>query len=214
MSVNPAIACDQYNHCIRTAFLTAAFALAVAGCRSAAPADRVAAHLEQLFNDLHARELFSGAAVVGRGDQILWARGLGFADSERHVLFTPDTPADSGALAQPLTAALVLTLAREGIVDLDAPVQRHVPELPYAGITLRHLLSHSSGIPVFDYDYFDPSLPPGRIRTTEALVSVLAEQKPPLFFEPGSAFEYSSLGFDIAALAASRATGKPYAALL
>jgi CubicO group peptidase (beta-lactamase class C family) len=161
-----------------------------------------------LFGDLHARGLFSGAVVVGRGSEIIWEKGFGKANFERGIAFTPDTPSDSGSLAKTITAALVIMLANEGKLDLDAPAQRLLPELPYPEITLRHLLSHSSGIPVHDYDYFDAYLPRDQVRTTEGLLGVIAAQKPRLLFRPGKEFEYSSFGFDLAALAAARAAGQ------
>lgn len=169
--------------------------------------------LETLFADLHARGLFDGAVVAGN-DEVVFARGYGEANVARHVPFTPDTPSDGASLAKTLTAAVLLHLAAEGTVDLDAQAQRLLPELPYPDITLRHLLSHSSGIPVSDYDYFDPYIPKGEVRTTEMLLRVLASRKPPLASAPGTAFEYSSFGYDLAALAAARAAGTSYADLV
>ena len=191
----------------------AMLALVPASCRTTADAD-VARRLDALFRDLHERGLFDGAVVVANGGRIVWKNGFGFANAERQVRFTPDTPADGASLAKTFTAALVLMLHAEGRLGLDEPARRFLPELPYPDITLRHLLSHSSGIPVLDYDYFDKLIPPDRIRTTEGLLAVLAERNPPLAFEPGTAFEYSSFGYDLAALAASRAAGKSYAELL
>ena len=188
--------------------LTLIAILIAAGCRTA---DH---RLDALFSDLHRRGLFDGAVVVGRGTEIVWEKGFGYANVERQVPFKPDTPADGGSLAKTFTATLVLILEREGLIDLDAPAQRWLPELPYRDITLRHLLSHSSGLPVADYDYFDPFLPKDRLRTTEELLRVLAEQRPPLAFAPGTRYDYSSLGFDFAALAAARAAGKLLPALL
>ena len=196
------------------ALLLAAAPLLPALRHDATPgAEPAAARLDALFADLHARGLFDGAAVAGRSGAEPWAGAYGWADAERRVPFTPDTPADGGSLAKTMTATLVLALADEGRLDLDAPARRLLPELPYPEITLRHLLSHSGGIPVADYDWFDPWLPPGRVRTTESLLGVLEAQRPALAFPPGSAFEYSSLGFDLAALAAARAAGRPLDAL-
>lgn len=173
-----------------------------------------AARLESLFSDLHARGLFDGAVVVrGRGG-FVFERGYGFADLDRRLPFTPETPSDGASLAKTFTAALLVGLHEEKRLDLDAPARRLLPELPYPGVTLRHLLSHTSGIPVLDYDYFDPYLSRGEPRTTARLLQVLAARTPPRATPPGTAFEYSSLGFDLAALAAERATGTTYAALL
>jgi N-acyl-D-amino-acid deacylase len=171
-------------------------------------------HLDRFVTDLHARGLFSGAVVVGDERGVVWEGGFGFANIEHQVQFTPSTPADSGSLAKTFTAALVIALDHEGVLRLDEPLQRLLPELPYETITLRQLLSHSSGIPVLDYDFFDRDLPPPAVRTTEALLGVIASRKPPLRFEPGTQFEYSSFGYDLAALAAARATGRSYGELL
>ena len=166
-----------------------------------------------MFAGLHARGLFDGAVVVGDARGV-FSQGFGEADAARHVPFTPDTPTDGASLAKTFTAALLIGLEEDGILDLDAPAQRVLPELPYRNITLRHLLSHTSGLPVSDYDYFEPYLPRDQVRTTETLLHVLAAQKPSLASSPGTSFEYSSFGYDVAALAAARAAGKSYADLL
>ncbi len=182
--------------------------IAMMGCRTATIPNR----LDAFFSDLHARGLFDGAVVVGRGEDVLFARGYGFANREQRTPFTPDTPADGASLAKTFTAALVLELASEGKLRLDDPAQRLLPELPYPAITLRHLLLHRTGLP--DYDWFDSVLPRDQVRTTQVLLDTLAAKKPALAFEPGSAFEYSSFSYDLALLAASRAAGKTYEALL
>jgi CubicO group peptidase (beta-lactamase class C family) len=170
--------------------------------------------LDSLFSDLHARGLFNGAVVVGIRDRVIFEKGYGSANLEHNVPFTPDTPSDAASIAKTFTAALLIDLDREGVLGLDDPAQKYLPELPYPEITLRHLLSHTSGIPSPYYEYFDPFLPPGEIRTTERLLGVIAKEKPPLRAKPGSAFEYSSFAYDLAALAAARASGKTFGVLL
>lgn len=174
----------------------------------------MAANLDALFADLHARGLFDGAVVVSDAGGVVFEKGYGDANASAQVPFTPDTAADGASLAKTMTAALLLALHHEGTLNLDDPAQKLLPELPYPEVTLRHLLSHSSGIPVLDYDYFDAYLPRDQVRTTETLLGVLGKQRPPLAAAPGSRFEYSSFGFDLAALAAARAAGKSYAELL
>ena len=170
--------------------------------------------LDALLTKLHERGLFEGAVVVGETGKLVFEKGYGLANVERRAPFTPDTAADGASLAKTFTAALVLQLQSEKLLDIDAPAQRFLPELPYADVTLRHLLSHTSGIPVDDYDYFDKFLPRDAIRTTGALLGVLAAQKPPPASKPGTTFSYSSFGFDLAALAASRASAASYEQLL
>ena len=152
--------------------------------------------------------------MVADGRDVVWDRGFGYAHLENKIPFTADTAIDGASLAKTFTAALVLALSGEGRLRLDDPVRRSLPELPYPTITWRHLLSHSSGLPVLDYDYFDKWLPANEVRTTESLLGVLGAQRPALSFAPGTAFEYSSFGYDLAALAAARVARSTYAELL
>jgi len=107
-----------------------------------------------LMRPLAAQGLFQGAVVIMRGGRVEHAAGFGFADIERGVAFTADTPMDGGSLAKPFTATALLMLAAEGRIDLDAPVQALLPTYPHRATRLRHLLAHSAGLP--DYDWFDP----------------------------------------------------------
>jgi CubicO group peptidase (beta-lactamase class C family) len=170
--------------------------------------------LDAFFSDLHRRGLFDGAVAISDSGDTVFEKGFGSANAARGVPFTPDTPADGASLAKTFTAALILSLQRERRLDLDTAAQLLLPELPYPTVTLRHLLAHTSGIPVADYDFFDAYISKGQVRTTETLLRVLGELKLPLRSPPDTSFEYSSLGYDLAALAAVRAAGKPYFDLL
>lgn len=190
--------------------IIAAFACLASGCGPATPSfDPATPGLDQslgrLLDGLHTSGRFDGAVVVSDASGIRFERGYGWADAERKAPFTPETPTDGASLAKTFTAALVLGLVADGAMDLDQSVTRWLPELPYPDVSLRHLLSHSSGIPVNDYGFFDRDLPPERVRTTESLLKVLAARKPRRAWPPGTAFEYSSFGYDLAALAAARA---------
>ena len=114
--------------------------LAILTCPAAEA--REPAGLHQALDRLAREGRFSGAVVVrdGRGER--FARGYGDADPFARRPFTPATPVDSASLAKPVTAAAVLLLAREGRLDLDAPVVRYLPAYPHPTATIRHLLAH------------------------------------------------------------------------
>ena len=173
-------------------------------------ADRtLAARVDSLVAPRIAAHELSGAIVLTRAGKVVYSRGFGMAEHEANVPFTPDTPADGGSLAKPFTAAGVWWLVEEGRVELDAPVQRYVPEFPHAETTVRHLLTHSNGLPPY-YEFFDPFFGKDEVRTTVALLAVVAKQSPMPSFTPGTRFEYSNLGFDAAALVIERVTGQRY----
>lgn len=177
-----------------------------AACSTVAPPARVAELADQAIDAMVASAGFSGAVVLMRDGQVLHQRAVGFARRDPELPFTLATASDGASIAKTLTAAAVLQLRDEGRLALDDPVQRHVREYPHAATTLRHLLAHRAGLP--DYESFDADFAPGQVRSTTALLKVIAQRGLPPAFEPGSRFEYSSLGFDAAALAVERISGQ------
>ena len=158
------------------------------------------AGLHRALEELAHQEEFSGAVVVRGADGVRFARGYGWADPfERHP-FTPSTWADSASLAKPVTSAAVLRLVSEGRIELEAPVQRYLPEFPYATATVRHLLSHSAGLELKES-------PAGLANKSNA--QLLAEAAPPQF-PPGSAFSYCNLCSVTLALLIERVAGIHY----
>ncbi len=141
------------------------------------------AGLHQALDRLTREGKFSGAVVVRGPDGTRFARGYGWADPFKKRAFTPDTPADSGSLAEPITSAAVLLLMHDGKIELDAPVQRYLPEYPHSSATVRHLLSHSAGLDLKES-------PEGLANQNNA--ELLAASAAPLFL-PGSAFTYCNL---------------------
>lgn len=185
----------------------------IGGCASVPADGDLAARVDALMAPVVAAHEFSGAVVLTRHGKVVYARGFGMANHEAGEPFTPDTPTDGGSLAKPFTAAGVWWLAQEGRIDLDAPVTRYLPGFPHAATTVRHLVTHSNGLPPY-YEAFDPHFAPGEVRTTRKLLEVTARIAPQPAFPPGTRFEYSNLGFDAAALVIEQVTGLGYEAFL
>lgn len=198
----------------RRPFTIALAALPLAACTTtpAPDASRVAAQADALMQELAARRRFQGAVVMGRGGRVQYAAGFGHADIERRVPFTPDTPTDGASIAKPFTAALLLTLAHDGRLELDAPVRSIVPTYPHAATRVRHLLAHSAGLP--DYDWFDARVTAGEPRTNTMHLAIVARDAPTPAFAPGSAYTYDNVAYDAAAMVAERVTGRTYAQLV
>ena len=185
----------------------------LSGCAGIGANDELAMRVDALLAPLVAAHQFSGAVVLTRDGQTLVQRGVGQANHAAGLPFTPQTPADGASMAKTFTAAGLWLLAEQGRVELDAPVTRYVPEFPHARTTVRHLLAHSNGLPT-DYAFFDPHFSADQVRTTRGLLQVVAREAPQPRFEPGTRFEYSDLGFDVAALVIEQVTGQGYEAFL
>lgn len=181
-------------------------------CAQVPQTPSTAASINTLMTDLHERGLFNGAVVVGRGDEILYERGFGMANVVEGVPFTPNTSSYGASMHKTLSAAAILMLQEDGLIDLDDPVTKYLPEFPYPEVTIRHLITHSSGLHA-DGPYFFFLDPEGHKRTNDRLLELLMEHKPPLAFSPGSGFLYSA-GFRMADILIERVTGMSYASFL
>ncbi|BET66612.1 hypothetical protein ASA1KI_15300 [Opitutales bacterium ASA1] len=174
-----------------------------------AQSDPTSAQVDTLMAPLVAEEHFAGAIVLMRHGEVVYQRGFGLANHEEDLAFTPETPTDGGSMAKTFTAAAVWWLVHEGRLDPDDLVARWLPEFPHRQTTLRHLLFHSNGLPAY-YEWFDPHFAPDEVRTTAAMVRVVASQSPRPGFAPGERFEYSNLGYDVAAEVIERVVGRPF----
>lgn len=174
--------------------------LAASTVASSAAVAREPAGLHQALDKLTREGKFSGAVVLRGPHGVRFARGYGWADPFERRAFTPDTPADSGSLAKPITSAAVLLLVRDGTIELDAPVQRYLPEYPHRAATVRHLLSHSAGL---DLKESSEGL------ANKSNAALLAASAAPLF-PPGSAFTYCNLCSITLALLIERMAGMHY----
>ena len=110
-----------------------------------ARADEVDNYIEKQLRQLH----IPGASLaVVRDGQVVKARGYGLANIELNVRATEDAVYEIGSNTKQFTAAAVMMLVEEGKINLDDKLTKYFPEAPesWSGITVRHLLSHTSGI--------------------------------------------------------------------
>ncbi|MDO9222478.1 MAG: serine hydrolase domain-containing protein, partial [Caulobacter sp.] len=118
-----------------------------------------------------------------------------------------------------LTAAAVMRLAEQGVVDLDAPISRYRPDLPvqHRDTTLRQLASHQGGVRHYIPRDHDPAAPGGAIdartyATTDDKLAIFIND--PLIAAPGEAVNYSSFGYVLLGAVLESATGKAFPTIL
>ena len=154
-----------------------------------------------------------GASVlVLEGGDAVFQRSYGLADLEAGVASSPATNYRLASVSKQFTAASVLLLIEDGVLTLDDRVRRWLPTLPVAAeaITLRHLLSHTSGL----VDYEDLLPPDQAHQIHDADVLRLLEREDRLYFPAGSDYRYSNSGYALLALVVERASGQRFAAFL
>lgn len=149
--------------------------------------------------------------AVGQNGRLLWSRSWGWADKERRLAATPDTPYILASVSKAITASTLFTLVERGLIDLDAPIERYLGGLtlrtgaaaPARDVTVRRVLSHTSGLASFQNVFYadEPRRMP-RLSDTIRRYGLIAHV-------PGRKFEYSNLGYSILGQAIATVSGQP-----
>jgi CubicO group peptidase (beta-lactamase class C family) len=156
---------------------------------------------------------FMGSVLIVRDGHVLADRSFGSANIEWHISNAASTRFHIGSLTKQFTAASILLLAERGKLRLDDPVSKYLDNSPAAwnGITLLHLLTHTSGIVSIT------DLPPDQSGLTRGgAPSEIVERfrNQPLLFPPGTKARYSNSGYILLGMVVEKASGEPYATFL
>jgi serine beta-lactamase-like protein LACTB len=147
------------------------------------------------------------SVAIGLDQRLVWSKPYGLADLEDSVPVTVSSVFRTASIGKPMTATAVMQLWEQGKLDLDAPVQRYCRAFPRKRwpVTARQLLAHRSGIrdktpeEETNYRHYD---------TVEASLTIFANDF--LLFEPGTAFRYTSYGYDVLGCVIEGASGMRY----
>ena len=194
----------------------------------AAPPDTtVADRMDAVVPKLLDRFQVPGAAVaVIRSGEVVHARGYGLADAKAHVPMTSRTVLNAGSVSTPVTAWGVMTLVEDGHIQLDAPVNRYLRRLQITsdeydadGVTVRRLLSHTSGLSRGSYPGYAPGADvPDLAAALEGDESsspgsgMLQEAR--VVRAPGSEFAYSGTAYGVLEVMIEDVTGQSFPAYM
>jgi len=156
-----------------------------------------------------AEEKLPGLSLAVAVDgEIVWAEGFRWADMETRTPVTPATLFRIGGVTTGLTAAAVGLLAERGHLDLDAPVQRYLPDFPEKEwpITTRTLMAHTAGMRPHPGE--GEGLRGTSCAGDAARLAVFAGD--PLRFRPGTEIRYSGYGWVLVGAIVAAAAGEPY----
>lgn len=154
-----------------------------------------------------------GAAVLVLREGVpIVRRAYGLADVENHIAATGATNYRLASMTKQFTAAAILLLAQDGRLSIDDPARRWLPALPdaAAGITIRHLLIHRSGL--IDYEEVIPDRTSTQVHDADVLTLLQAVDR--TYFRPGECYRYSNSGYSLLALIVAHAAGSDFASFL
>ncbi len=166
----------------------------------------------EIIDRLCKKDIFSGAILIAKGEKVLYQKACGEASKSFHIANNLDTKFNIASMNKMFTSIAVMQLVEKGIINLDDPISKYVDEswLPTKitnKVTIRHLLSHTSGLG----DYFNSTY----WKSSHELFRMVDDFKTlvngdTLAFEPGTNFSYSNTGMLLLGVVIQKATGMDY----
>jgi CubicO group peptidase (beta-lactamase class C family) len=165
-----------------------------------------------LFDERVAADRFSGALLLARDDEVLLTLAAGEAEKNFHAKNDVETRFNLGSMNKMFTSVAVAQLVEQGRVRLEEPIAKYVDEswLPRSvteRITVRHLLTHSSGLGSYFNDVYQRSSRE-LFRAVDDYKPLVRDERPA--FEPGTRFQYSNTGMLLLGVVIEKASGQSY----
>lgn len=191
---------DDYRHTVE---VPASFTPAVV--------QKLGNQYDSIFTFLHKRKGFNGTVLVTKYDKVLYKGAFGYADFKNRDSLSTETAFQLASVSKQFTAMAIMMLQEQDKLQYDDSVQQYIPDFPYKGITIRHLLTHRSGLS--NYTYFSDELWPDRKKpiTNEDVLDLMVTHQPKAYLEPDKRFNYSNTGYAILASIVTKASGMPFA---
>jgi CubicO group peptidase (beta-lactamase class C family) len=203
------------RYAVRSLLFAAALpAVALAQPRRAPAAPDTSTHgrVDAIFATWDRTDSPGCALGVYRDGRIEYARGYGMANLELGVALSPQSVFDIGSTSKQFTAMSIMLLARDGKLSLDDDIRKYLPELPKYDktITIRHILTHTSGIRDYLTLWALAGVDDADLTTDQDALDLLSRQREPNF-APGDQWLYSNSGFFLASVIVKRVSGKTLA---
>ena len=163
--------------------------------------------IENYVRKAHEKGVFTGTWLYAENGEIISKGAVGYRDPEDRLPMQEDSVFDLASVTKQFTAAAVMLLRRRGLLDLEDEITKFFPEIPFKGVTIRNLLTHTGGLP----DYMDwvkqTAKEENRIPGNDIIVRFLCESGEEAEFAPGEGWEYSNTGYCLLAAIVEKVSG-------
>ncbi|WP_297337290.1 serine hydrolase domain-containing protein [Algoriphagus sp.] len=154
---------------------------------------------------------YSGVMLVADKGEIIFEKAVGLRSFEEKIPLETTDLFEMASVSKQFTAMMVMMCKEKGLLDFDDPIEKYI-RVPYPNISIRHLLTHTSGLPDYQAimdEHWDKSKAAGN----PEILEYLRRYAPAKRFEPGYNYEYSNTGYVILASIVEEVTGKDFVEL-
>lgn len=162
--------------------------------------------LDSSLTLMHQQGIFNGAILMAEKGEIVYKKAFGLANIATQEPLKTTSAFNLASISKQFMAMMIMMLKEQGKLQFDDKVQLHLPKFPYNKITIRHLLTHTSGLP----EYFDLALKYNNTLdtlTNQKLLQLLSTHRPKVEFETGQKWNYCNTNYVLLASIIEKASG-------
>ncbi len=161
------------------------------------------------FDSLFAAEKdFSCVILVAESGKAIYHKAFGYREVANQIPLQRSDIFELASVTKQFTAMIIMMLKEKGKLGYDDLVEKYL-DIPYKGISIRHLLTHTSGLPDYQ-DIMDKYWDKTKVAGNADAIEYLNKYAPPKLFEPGEKYTYSNTGYLLLASIAEKASSKDY----
>lgn len=169
--------------------------------------------IDSIFRHKAARQGFNGTVLIAQKGAVIYEKAFGFSDFKKRDSLTLLSSFQLASISKSFTGVAILLLVQDHKIRLTDSIQQYIPEFPYHGITIEHLLSHRSGLPNYLYCFEEKRKLDGPPPTNDSVINWFnqADSLPALYGNPGKNFSYNNSNFVVLASIIEKASKMSYA---
>ncbi len=167
-------------------------------------------NIAEIFNTAISKD-FSGVVLVASKGEVVFLGVNGRRDFENNIPLLESDIFELASISKQFTAMMIMICKEKGLLNYDDLVEKYL-DIPYKGITIRNLLTHTSGLP--DYQMLmDKNWDKSKVAGNSEILDYLNIYKPEIIFDPGEKYEYSNTGYVILGSVVEKVTGEDFVEL-
>jgi len=151
---------------------------------------------------------FSGVILIAENGKTVYQKAFGYREFADQIPLQTSDIFELASVSKQFTAMIIMMLKEKGLLNYDDSVSKYL-QIPYKGMTIRNLLTHTSGLPDYQ-DIMDKYWDKTKVAGNPDCIEYLNKYAPRKNFEPGEKYEYSNTGYMLLASIAEKASGKDF----
>lgn len=164
--------------------------------------------IDSILNAAANNNRFSAVVLIAEKGKVTYEKAFGYREFAQKVPLKTTDIFELASVSKQFTAMVIMMLKEKGLLQYDDLVEKYL-DIPYKGISIRNLLTHTSGLPDYQ-DIMDKHWDKSKVAGNNDIIAYLNQYAPPILFEPGTKYTYSNTGYVLLASIAEKASGRDF----